>query len=73
MKNYRVCVAEDGKLLSVHLRQEREVVVETHWLTSPDRERYPETSKETEYVHYLNAVDELSAYLKAQTMEKEGR
>lgn len=74
MKNYRVCVDSGGKPLSVHLRQEREMVSqasEDYWLTYPDRKRYPETPKETEYVHYLNAKDELDAYLKAQTMEKE--
>jgi hypothetical protein len=70
MNTYRVCADKDGKPLSVRLLYEGKRA-EDRWMTFPDCKRHPETPKETEYVHYLSAVDEMDAYLKAQTMEKE--
>jgi hypothetical protein len=69
MKLYRVCVAEDGKPLIVHVLQEHEGE-EDKWLVGPDRRTRPETPKEAKYVHYLNATDELGAYTKARMLQK---
>ena len=69
MKQYRVCVAEDGKPLSVHVLYDTDSM-ESEWLNEPDRTTHPETPEETKYVHYLNATDELGAYLRAQEMSQ---
>ena len=70
MNQYRVCVAEDGKPLSAEIAEilGGQQSYESHWLTDPDRRQHPETPEEAKYVHYLNATDELGAYLKAQEL-----
>jgi hypothetical protein len=67
MNQYRVCVAEDGKPLSVEILVGQQSY-ESHWLFDPDRRHHPETPEEAKYVHYIHATDELGAYLKAQEL-----
>jgi len=71
MRQYRVCVAEDGKPLSVEMLGYKDGM-ENHWMLDPDRKTHPDTPEEAKFVHYINATDELGAYLKAQELEKKG-
>ena len=72
MKQYRVCADKDGKPLSVEILGGQQSY-ESHWLIGPDRRQHPETPEKAKFVHYINATDELGAYLKAQELEKKGR
>ena len=67
MKNYRVCVAEDGTPLRVRMSYDREDN-ESQWLCDPDRYTHPDTPEEAKFIHYINAMDELGAYRAAREM-----